>query len=242
MPEQIEKRTFEDIAAEIGTSPSYIEKDYYAVRILNALSKIVYENASLVFTGGTCLSKGYKLIKRFSEDIDFRIHTIVDYSRQERKDIREYIISKIKALPDFKYMDSSLKKLNDRRFFSFDVAYPRLFNDDSIRNDLRLEFTMENVLLPTNICNIRSIAAEYEAVTETATEINCISHIEIGADKLSAFMWRVIKRDRTKALFDSENDPTIIRHLHDLAALEKVIVGSEDFIKSFKSIRIRSIS
>jgi hypothetical protein len=39
--------------------------------------------------------------------------------------------------------------------------------------------------------------------------------VETAADKLSALAWRVHARDRASP----EDDPTIIRHLHDLAAL-----------------------
>ena len=47
-----------------------IEKDYYVTMLLKLLSdKIPY----IVFKGGTSLSKCYKVIKRFSEDIDITI-------------------------------------------------------------------------------------------------------------------------------------------------------------------------
>ena len=85
MQEQINREIIEDVAIELGISPSFIEKDFYAVKILNELSGFYYENARFVFTGGTCLSKGYGLIKRFSEDIDFRILTTVSFNRKARK-------------------------------------------------------------------------------------------------------------------------------------------------------------
>ena len=44
----------------------------------------------------------------------------------------------------------------------------------------------------------------------------CVDAIETAADKLSALAWRVFTRDRAAP----NDDPTIIRHLHDLAALE----------------------
>jgi hypothetical protein len=42
----------------------------------------------------------------------------------------------------------------------------------------------------------------------------CVDPVETADDKLSALAWRVPARDRTRA----DDDPTIIRHLHDLAA------------------------
>ena len=44
-----------------------IEKDYYVTLLLLELSQIEYP---VVFKGGTSLSKAYRVIDRFSEDID----------------------------------------------------------------------------------------------------------------------------------------------------------------------------
>ena len=40
-------------------------------------------------------------------------------------------------------------------------------------------------------------------------------------------MWRVYIKDRTKPLHTKENDPTIVRHLHDIAALEDLLYTKE---------------
>lgn len=229
MSKQIDKEIIEDIAIEIGISPSFVEKDYYAVKILNELSKIEYENAKLIFTGGTCLSKAYNLIKRFSEDIDFRINTNSPFIRGKRKEFREFIIQNIKNIPDIEIIEESLEKKNESQFFSFYVTYPKHFTlDNALRDGLKLEFTFENVLLTTNTCKIESIISKYIDKIEIS-KMDCISPIEIGADKLSALMWRIDIKDRTK--HGIVNDATIIRHLHDLAALEKLIMN-DDFINS----------
>lgn len=60
---------------EFGIAPQFVEKDYYVVKVLSEISKINYPDLKIIFSGGTCLSKAYHKIQRFSEDIDFRIHT-----------------------------------------------------------------------------------------------------------------------------------------------------------------------
>jgi hypothetical protein len=52
-----------------------------------------------------------------------------------------------------------------------------------------------------------------------------VDPVETAADKLSALAWRVLARDRTRA----NDDPTIIRHLHDLAALEQRAAAAPRF-------------
>ncbi|WP_299692369.1 nucleotidyl transferase AbiEii/AbiGii toxin family protein [Hydrocarboniphaga sp.] len=53
----------------------------------------------------------------------------------------------------------------------------------------------------------------------------CIDPIETAADKLSALAWRVCTRQRGS----NKDDPTIVRHLHDLAALENRVAASPLF-------------
>jgi predicted nucleotidyltransferase component of viral defense system len=56
-------------AQRMNLPPEYIEKDYWVTHVLHTL--FIHEiGADTVFKGGTALSKCYKTIDRFSEDID----------------------------------------------------------------------------------------------------------------------------------------------------------------------------
>ena len=68
----LSKELIEEVAAEMGVNPSFVEKDWYAVQILKAIAPVKFP-APVIFTGGTSLSKGFSLIKRFSEDLDFKV-------------------------------------------------------------------------------------------------------------------------------------------------------------------------
>jgi hypothetical protein len=50
-----------------------IEKDYYVTQVIHILSDTENEYFRLVFAGGTCLAKAHKIVKRMSEDVDFKI-------------------------------------------------------------------------------------------------------------------------------------------------------------------------
>lgn len=60
-------------SAHKGVSQSAIEKDWWVTAALYALSKCTCA-PYLSFKGGTSLSKGFRLIERFSEDIDLALH------------------------------------------------------------------------------------------------------------------------------------------------------------------------
>ena len=71
--EKAEKEAvFNAIAAEKGMTPFAVEKDWWVSRTLEIIFQMDIAN-HLVFKGGTSLSKAWKLINRFSEDIDLAI-------------------------------------------------------------------------------------------------------------------------------------------------------------------------
>src|SRR5712691_305008 len=53
--------------------PELVTKDYWVTRVLRALSRDNVLNKHIIFKGGTSLSKGWKVIDRFSEDVDLLI-------------------------------------------------------------------------------------------------------------------------------------------------------------------------
>lgn len=93
------------LEAETGIQVQLIEKDYWIMHVLYGL-----KNQALDFElkGGTSLSKGYKIIDRFSEDIDIHIkppaalsvdenpRKIKDKSVLSRKDYYDWLSNNIK--------------------------------------------------------------------------------------------------------------------------------------------------
>lgn len=66
----------------MGIPEEFIEKDYFVSLLLK---EIVTLNPNIVFKGGTSLSKCYKLISRFSEDIDINFHNSIKSTNKEKK-------------------------------------------------------------------------------------------------------------------------------------------------------------
>ncbi len=61
-----------EISDNLSIRDDYIEKDYWITLALARLSGSKYAE-SVVFKGGTSLSKGFRLIDRFSEDVDLAV-------------------------------------------------------------------------------------------------------------------------------------------------------------------------
>ncbi len=93
------------IEQETGINIQLIEKDYWIMHVLYGLQK---QGFAFELKGGTSLSKGYKIIHRFSEDIDIHIKTPAHLNVNEnpkndkpkavqsRKDFYDWLAGEIK--------------------------------------------------------------------------------------------------------------------------------------------------
>lgn len=108
--------------------PSIIEKDYYVTHAIHSLSRIENEYFRLIFAGGTCLAKAHKIVKRMSEDIDFKIQL---KSRSETfsksrllKELRKFRTKIVESLilPDLTIDDSAIR--NEGQYLRAELTYP----------------------------------------------------------------------------------------------------------------------
>jgi hypothetical protein len=98
------------------------------------------------FGGGTSLSKGWGLIKRFSEDIDFKVAMPAAASRNkaknERSAYRKCILTALTGA-DFLLAGEPAKR-DENRFFSADLFYPSLFDTGpGLRPHIRVEMSLK---------------------------------------------------------------------------------------------------
>lgn len=70
---QRQRVVYEEAGRRLGLSAGSVEKDLWVCWTLRALFRLPVSGPHLTFKGGTSLSKGWKLIDRFSEDIDIVI-------------------------------------------------------------------------------------------------------------------------------------------------------------------------
>ncbi len=221
--------------------PSFLEKDIYITEILKTLSNLETDKITPIFSGGTSLHKGHKIIKRFSEDVDFRVKTKTEKTRNDRREYREYIIQEINKIPNVKVIEETIQSRNESNFFGFYIDYPKEYSlDKSLRSNIKFEMGFEKLNLETKCCQIESMVDSLDNKDNNKSDkfnIDCISLEEIAGNKLSALMWRVQIKDRTQP-FGIRNDPTIMRHLHDLSALHSQI-QTDNFVnmlqKSFNN-------
>lgn len=217
----------EAVANELGTHTGLVEKDWQVVRALRVLADLDHGIAQPAFSGGTSLSKGWGLIRRFSEDIDFKIALPATASRQHRSNYRQTVLDALSAAGFILTEPPQVR--NGSRFFQANFNYPSIFplpTDKGLRPHLRVEMTFDAPTLKPVQRPLQSFVAQAQQQAPEVAAFPCVSPVETAADKLSALAWRACTRNRQS----EDDDPTMIRHLHDLAALEGQVADSAEFL------------
>lgn len=221
-----DQESFQAIATELGVDPSFIEKDWHAVRLVAVLAGIDRGELHPVFSGGTSLSKAYGLIQRFSEDLDFKyVLPDGDINRRTRREYREQVIGTIRAVEGWDII-GNIQSRNESRFFSCMISYPAAVGfAPALRPHIKLDISLVRPTLPPEKRPVQSFIAAARRDAPEVPSILCVAPAETAADKFSSLSRNVLTRQRNAA----DDDPTFIRHLHDLAALEAHATDHPDF-------------
>lgn len=225
-----DKAVIEEVALELGVDPAFVEKDWYVVQLILKIISSDLFGARTIFTGGTALSKAHRLLKRFSEDIDFRLILPPDASTSKNKQrkLLSAIRDRLRQMITIHFPPDSVKwkSRDENRYFAFEIEYPSVFRSSSaLRPHLQVEFTVTILLLPPLVRPVASFIAELTKAGPEVPHVTCIDPVENAADKLSALIWRVPDRVR----IPEDDDPDLTRHIHDLAALQPYAIRHATF-------------
>lgn len=204
-------------AQALGTDPSHLEKDWHAVRALRVIESVPAPAVAAVFSGGTSLSAAWRLINRFSEDIDFKVGIDAptpSAARARRGKFRADVPEALNAAGFI--LDGDVLIGNMSRFFRASFHYGAILPPAAgIRPTLQIEMTFGGTLIAPIARPVQSLLAQAAKAPPEIAAMPCVDPVETAADKISALAWRAAVRNRSS----DKDDPTIVRHIHDLAAL-----------------------
>lgn len=125
-----DREAFEELIAATAQSVSlpeiYVEKDYWVSRALKALSLSKHAGA-VVFKGGTSLSKAYRIIDRFSEDIDLAVFS-KELTANQRKTLLKNVEQNVAQ--ELIYLPNDERTSKGSSFRKTVYQYPRHIGDD----------------------------------------------------------------------------------------------------------------
>jgi len=197
-------------------SPALVEKDYYVVRALKAITETDTGSLGLVFGGGTALSRAHRLLDRMSEDIDLKIIGAEPFSRSALRRLREELTNSL-LRAGFRF-DPSNKlhrdSRNESRYTIFQLPYRALAQGEAaLRPEIQIEVAAWPVLRPTTMLPISSFVAEAFKRKPEVPGIACVSVTQTAAEKLVALTRRTAAELANAA---GAYDPADIRHVYDL--------------------------
>lgn len=154
-----------------------VEKDYWVSMVLRAIFSLPYAD-SLVFKGGTSLSKGWGLIERFSEDVDLAIDrqylgfAEIETKRQQsklRKESKRFIDGTFATDLEHKLKEFGLTEhchlvvpqtsVSDLDPVAVFVKYHSILKDKNpyIQEWVKVEISCRSLMEPSEMIKMRSI-------------------------------------------------------------------------------------
>lgn len=179
------KTVYESIAHKVGLSAQVVEKDFWVTAILQVIFALPVAG-HIVFKGGTSLSKGWKLIERFSEDIDLAVDPVFlgaqegDLTKKQIKKLRKtsslFVLAKLapmickelerQGLQSFITVEAQPNGEGDNTYpepRQIYLHYKSVFDKalTYLRPDVVLEVSARSLIEPTEPIQIKSILGEH---------------------------------------------------------------------------------
>jgi predicted nucleotidyltransferase component of viral defense system len=177
----------EAAATHFGLRVTFIEKDYWVTWVLRNLANSEFVD-TVVFKGGTSLSKAHTCINRFSEDIDLAIlggHELTGSQLKSRiRDVEHIVVT---GLEYFKH-EAETKGSRYRKTYH---NYPRSIDNNefgAVRNHILLEINSFTNPVPYERKAIQSMIGQFLAINFP---------VQVDHYGLQPFTINVLTRERT---------------------------------------------
>lgn len=199
-------------------SAAVLEKDVHVTDALRALAALRHPNVTLVFCGGTSLSKAHGLIERMSEDVDLKVVLDADHGlsknglRAHLGKLKDAVVDAMKAV-GFAVVEEERRALNENRYFASGWIYETRYGaHNSLRPHLSLEFTVRAPRFATERKPIGYLIDQLANQEGASFEMVCIAIEETLAEKVLSFLRRHAEhRAGARAQWDS----ALVRHVYD---------------------------
>lgn len=212
-------------------APEFVVKDYFAVMMLREVTR---RNPAVVFKGGTCLSKCYGVINRFSEDVDLGMQE--EHATQGmRKKMKQAVVESAAQL---EVEIANLDKTRSRREFNRYLIDIPAVDGMGTTDQLIVETAVMTPSSPAEMRPLRSLIGEYcsDRGLSGIAEGFGLGEFEVPANSLERTFC-----DKVFALCDYYLDGNIpqrqSRHLYDLHRLLGVVSLDESLMNLMGVVR-----
>ncbi|MCM1540838.1 MAG: nucleotidyl transferase AbiEii/AbiGii toxin family protein [Blautia sp.] len=220
------------VSERTGVAADIVEKDYYVTMILRILSTAKY---TVVFKGGTSLSKAFGVIDRFSEDIDI---TFMEYLGDKRRKRLKYEILK----PISEELGLEIRNWDhiqsDRDYNHYDYYYDSVLDSSlgGLPPFVKLETALMSYAFPTVEREIGNYM--YQALAEEEPEL--LENYGLIPFKMKVQALERTMIDKVFALCDyymQDKASRNSRHLYDIYKLSRYVDKDAAFKKLVSDVR-----
>lgn len=223
-----------------GITAALLEKDEHLTEALRAVFGLQFEHATLVFCGGTSLSKAHGLIERMSEDADIKVVLADSTVGWSKTKLRSYLghevcrrIVETLAATGLVEDEAQRRSLNDNHYVHSQWTYERAYEGvTALRPNLQFELVARRPVLPTTVKNIGSLTDRLAQRTGVACPLPVIDVAETLAEKVLSFLRRFAlhRAGRMHQAWDT----ALVRHVYDVHCIVSQAPGTvEDGVGAF---------
>jgi predicted nucleotidyltransferase component of viral defense system len=214
-------------------SVGLVEKDLYVVKAIAALAAIDAAPFTLVFGGGTALARAHKIIRRMSEDVDFKIVPLpaAPVSRSGIRRALGKLVDQVTAAlhaAGFAFDPKDKARThsqNENRYAVWQLPYAGNSGaGDGLRPTIQIEMTYAPMRQAPVTLPVSSFMAEAHGRSPEVAQLSCVSVTETAAEKLVALTRRIAME---LAGLSRDPDPTLVRHIYDLHMMRDLIDPDE---------------
>lgn len=207
-----------------GITAGLLEKDEHLTDALEAIFGHQFQHATLVFCGGTSLSKGHALIERMSEDADLKLILSEEASTWSQNQLRRYLGDEVRDKIDgalsalgFEQDLEMRASRNGNRYFHTQWAYQRAYEygeASGLRPNLQIELTARAPLLPIEVLRLGSLADRLANRDGKSFDVPTVAVAETEAEKVLSFLRRYAQNQAGKMI--RPWDTALVRHIYDV--------------------------
>lgn len=230
-----DKETFEQvilkISEETGIDACIVEKDYFVTLFLKRITEL---QPNIIFKGGTSLSKCYKIINRFSEDIDLNIETVDAPTEGQRRKLKSNILAIIEDLGFT--LDNPEKVKSNRKYNRYVINYPTVFSSDYLKEHLIVETSVYIKAYPCKMMQATSVIYDYLKSNGYEELINDFELVPFNINVQTAERTLI---DKLYALGDYYLADVVqehSRHIYDIYKLSEIVTINDDIRKLVKEV------
>lgn len=241
MPGELNEQQIRQTAIILGLPADFIRKDYFVTKAIRLLTEVQHDYFELIFQGGTSLSKGYGIIHRLSEDIDFRviakpacINLGKDAKRRELRLFRHKLVNALRNA-GFTVQTEDVRVFYEGRYMSIRAAFDGGHNITYLKPHIAIDCFLGSIELTPEIKPISSmvkVTLGDEACDHQYFPVACVALDETAAEKWVALSRRIVDAGE----IPRDSDKHLVRHLYDLHQLHQQNCLTDQYSSVLESV------